>query len=135
MTYQTKQQQALLHYLEQRGHQGVTVGELSHALREEGCPVGVATIYRQLDKLEQSGYVHKVITNEGALFQYCGTADHHRDCFLLKCEDCGRLEHVNCSQLAPLYDHLEQQHHFAINPRKTLFSGLCEACSRRKEAF
>ena len=34
--------------------------------------MGLATIYRQLEKLEAAGAVHKVNTEEGALYQYCG---------------------------------------------------------------
>lgn len=133
MPYHTKQQQALLQCLADRRESAVTVGELSQALREAGCPVGLATIYRQLERLEGSGHIHKVSTEEGALYQYCDRDQPNRDCFLLQCEGCGRIFHLDCSHLAPLYDHLEQEHHFAINPRRTMFVGLCADCTARKK--
>ncbi len=133
MTYQTKQHQALLECLRQNGTQAVSVGALSQALRQAGCPVGTATIYRHLERLEQAGQIHKISTDEGALFQYCPRSETHRDCFLIQCERCGRILHINCSHLVPLYDHLEQEHHFRINPRKTVFTGLCEACAAKEE--
>ena len=132
MAYQTKQHQALLRCLEQQD-QAVCVGELAQALRQEGCPVGIATIYRQLERLEQAGLVHKISTDEGALFQYCSEEGEHRDCFLIKCERCSRIIHLSCSHLAPLYDHLEREHHFLINPRKTVFTGLCAACAAQEQ--
>ena len=101
------------------------------------CPddvLGLATIYRQLEKLEAAGAVHKVNTEEGALYQYCGRQSQgHRDCFLLKCERCGRIRHLDCSHLKALYDHLERNHHFHIDPCGTLFTGLCELCVRDKD--
>ena len=86
MPYSTKQHQAVLRCLEARGETACTAAELAEDLRREGCPVGLATIYRQLEKLEAAGAVHKVNTEEGALYQYCGRQSQgHRDCFLLKC--------------------------------------------------
>ena len=134
MPYTTKQRQAILRCLERRGDASITAGELAEDLRSEGCPVGLATIYRQLERLEAAGVVHKVNTEDGAFYQYCGRDDHqHRDCFLLKCERCGRIRHVDCTQLQALYDHLEREHHFRINPRGTLLSGVCDQCAGEEE--
>lgn len=133
MPYSTKQQQAVLNCLSVHGRECVSVGELAEELRRGGCPVGIATIYRQLEKLEQTGHIHKINTEEGAFYQYCDREEGSRDCFLLKCEDCGRILHLDCSHLAPLYDHLEQEHHFTINPHKTMFTGLCDVCAARKK--
>ena len=119
--------------LERRGDASVTAGELAEDLRAAGCPVGLATIYRQLERLEAAGVVHKINTEDGAFYQYCGRENHdHRDCFLLRCERCGRIRHVDCVQLQGLYDHLEREHHFRINPRGTLLSGVCDLCAKEE---
>ncbi len=131
-TYSTKQQQAVLRCIETHAKQCVSAAELSELLREQGSPIGVATVYRQLEKLEKQGRLHKVVTEEGACYHLC-TQETPHDCFLLKCEKCGRIEHVDCEKLAPLYRHLEQEHHFAINPCRTMFYGVCEQC-REAEA-
>lgn len=135
MAYTTKQRQAVLNCLAARQKELISVSELAEDLRRSGNPVGLATIYRQLEKLEQCGHIHKVITEDGAFYQYCDRADSDRECFLLRCEGCGRILHLDCSHLRPLYEHLEQQHHFLINPRETMFTGLCDVCAaRRKES-
>ena len=59
MPYSTKQHQAVLRCLEARGEAACTAAELAEDLRREGCPVGLATIYRQLEKLEAAGAVHR----------------------------------------------------------------------------
>ena len=119
MSYTTKQQQAVLRCLEQRQGEPLTAADLAQALRQDGCPVGLATIYRQLEKLTLTGQVHKINTAEGAFFHLCGHAGGHRDCVLLKCSRCGRVRHVDCTHLQSLYDHLEREHHFRIDPRGT----------------
>ncbi len=134
MPYNTKQQQAILACLAARKQELLTAGELNEALRQSGNPVGLATIYRQLEKLVQNGQVHKIPTDEGAFYQYCDPCHDRRDCFLLKCECCGRVLHLDCSHLKPLYQHLETHHHFIIHPGETIFSGLCDVCAaHRKE--
>lgn len=128
MAYSTKQYQAVLQALEARSHEAVTAAELAETLRRSGCPVGLATIYRQLEKLEAAGSLHKIHTEEGALYQYCPHHDTHQDCFLLRCQRCGRMVHLDCTHLQSLYQHLEAEHHFRIDSRRTILTGLCEAC-------
>lgn len=96
-------------------------------LRQEGQTVGLSTVYRQLEKLVAQGKVHKLLTEEGACYQYCDKTVH-RDCFLLQCEGCGAIFHMDCSHLGELYGHLLESHGFAINPRRTMFYGLCGKC-------
>lgn len=133
MAYSTKQQQAVLDCLSRRREEPVSAIELAEALRQSGHPVGLATIYRQLEKLEQTGLVHKVNTGEGALYQYCDHAGEGRECLLLQCRGCGRILHLDCTHLKPLYDHLAERHHFHIDPRTTVFTGLCDVCTKQRE--
>ena len=70
-------------------------------------------------------------TDQGAYYQYCDGHDEG-SCFLLKCEKCGAIRHLDCSHLGELYRHLEQEHHFRIDPRRTLFYGLCEHCGQEE---
>ena len=134
MPYSTKQQQAILTCLETRRDQPVSAADLAAELRRSGRPVGLATVYRQLEKLETAGCVHKVNTEEGAYYQYCShpDGDRQQDCLLLKCERCGRIIHLDCTHLQPLYEHLQREHHFTVNHRRTLFSGLCAACAEKE---
>lgn len=128
MAYQTKQQQAVLHCLQKRAEACLSATDLSEELRRAGHTVGLATVYRQLDKLTQQGLVHKVTTEEGALYQYCPQAGHSHDCFLLRCEHCGRMVHLDCEHLEAVCSHLSAQHHFRIDPRRTVLTGLCDTC-------
>ena len=130
-TYHTQQQQAILSFVSQQEN-CFTAAELSEALRAAGEKVGLATIYRQLEKLEKSGMLQRIVTEEGACWQRCEQDEQDR--FLLKCEQCGRISPVDCLQLAPLYDHLSSRHHFAINPRRTMLYGVCGSCGEASHA-
>ena len=128
MSYTTKQQQAVLACLSQRQEAPISAAELAEALRRSGHPVGLATIYRQLEKLEGAGRIHCIHTEEGAFYQFCPHTDGHHNCFLLRCEDCGRIVHLDCGHLEGLCSHLESAHHFRIDPRRTILKGRCETC-------
>ena len=127
MAYMTRQQQAVLKCIESCPGGRATAMDLMQMLRQEGQTVGLSTVYRQLEKLVAQGKVHKLLTEEGACYQYCDKTVH-RDCFLLKCEGCGAIFHMDCSHLGELYGHLLESHGFAINPRRTMFYGLCGKC-------
>lgn len=127
VTYMTRQQRAVLRCMETAQHGCATAAELAEQLHQQGQPVGLTTVYRQLEKLAAQGLVHKIVTDEGAYYQYCNCQEH-RDCFLLKCECCGSISHLDCTHLGHLYSHLLTDHGFAINPRRTLFYGLCRNC-------
>lgn len=130
-TYLTQQHKAILTFVSEQ-KDCFTAAELSEALRAAGEKVGLATIYRQLEKLEKNGMLQRIVTEDGACWQCCDQDDH--DCFLLKCEQCGRITHVDCLQLSPLYDHISSSHHFAINPRRTMLYGLCGSCGEASHA-
>ena len=134
MAYMTRQQRAVLECMTRRQGGCATAAELTEELHRQGQNVGLTTVYRQLDKLSGQGLVHKIVTDEGAHYQYCNCREKHRDCFLLKCENCGSIRHLDCSHLGELYEHLLAEHGFTINPHRTLFYGLCEQCGKEGQA-
>ena len=132
MTYMTRQQREVLRCLEECPG-GAGAVELADRLHAQGSSVGLTTVYRQLERLEQQGLVHKAVTDQGACYRFCDGRHAGRDCFLLKCERCGAIRHMDCSHLGELYRHVLEEHHFAINPRRTLFYGLCEECAGKEQ--
>ena len=69
MPYVTKQYQAVLQCVQSRGADAFTAAELTEDLRHTGHPVGLATVYRQLEKLEASSFFVNIV---GGAFTACG---------------------------------------------------------------
>ncbi len=132
-TYMTRQQKAVLQCIEGCSGGCATATELAEQLHREGQTIGLTTVYRQLEKLEKQGLVHKIVTDAGARYQFCDCQKRGHNCFLIKCERCGQVEHVDCDHLGELYQHLQEEHHFHINPHRTLFYGLCKRCSEEED--
>lgn len=131
--YQTKQKAVILAYLETHPERHVTAAELLRALTDNGTPMGAATIYRQLEKLEQEGIVRRYSLDDrgSACWQYGGEEAKSGTChshFHLKCTECGTLIHLDCEHLHEIADHVAHDHGFFIDPSRTVFYGICEAC-------
>ncbi len=132
--YNTKQRERILRYLE--GLQGVhiTAADVCDHFRDEGVTIGQSTVYRQLERLVDEGVIQKysIDSNSSACFEYIGeTASAENSCFHCKCEICGRVIHLHCDEIAVLQTHLSTEHHFKLDPVRTVYYGVCEECSEK----
>ena len=134
--YNTKQKAQVLSYLEENAARHITAAELVHALTEHGTPVGAATVYRQLERLEAQGLVRRYTLDDrgSACWQYGGAEAKAGTChshFHLKCVQCGVLVHLDCDHLAEITAHVKASHGFTIDPARTTCYGVCDACANQ----
>ncbi len=124
--YNTKQKESILECIKENSEEYMTIQKLYEELLKKGQKVGLTTIYRNLEKLEAEKEI-VAINIEG----YNGTCYKYRSdkkVFYIKCEECGNLIPIQCSELLSLYVHLKEEHHIQINPVKTMFYGRCGSC-------
>ncbi len=128
--YNTKQKEKLLDFLISNKEKHTNVQQISTFLTNEGTPVGTATIYRQLDKLVESGTVRKYTIDgkTGACYQYIDDTQDCKSHFHLKCVCCDRLFHIACDHLKDIDKHIFEHHGFKVDPSKTVFYGVCADC-------
>jgi len=131
-TYRTKQQQAVIDCMKESKEEYVQISELLERLELKGIHVGIATAYRSLDKLVEAGIVRKVSVDgiAGACYQYL--SEEKTEGFCLKCEKCNRIMNADCSHIYEFYNHMIEDHDFIINPKRTIFYGVCDNCKERK---
>ncbi len=128
--YRTRQQQELLQFL--RATPGVhhTAAEIREHFSQDDRPIGMTTIYRQLERFVDEGIVRKYVleTGDGACYEYAEEQEECQSHFHCKCERCGRLIHLECAELEEIRTHLLRHHGFDWHAGKTVFYGLCSAC-------
>ena len=133
--YKTKQRAELTAYLMNKAGEHVTVSDIVSHFEKKGNPIGLTTVYRQLDKMVEEGLVNKYIVDgtSSACYEYINS-EHHMDgnisCYHCKCEKCGALIHLHCEEIEELMKHIEKSHSFVIDPRRTVFYGLCDNCRK-----
>lgn len=125
--YKTKQRELILEYMKNSDSPHVTAADIAARLRDEGS-VGLATVYRQLDKMVEAGLVRKYSLDGGACYQYVGGQEGCREHFHLKCLNCGTLIHVDCDFLSGLAPHILEHHGFLVDNSRTVMYGLCRKC-------
>lgn len=132
--YKTKQRAALKHAVQASGGRHITVDGLTERLEKSGTAVGRTTVYRYLERLVKTGEVRKYSqAGESACYQYTGTDNACHEHFHLKCEECGRLIHIECDHLHDLSGHIEASHGFKVNMLKTVLYGICGDCAKNEK--
>lgn len=129
--YKTKKQELLLSCFKAMQGRHFTAENVAAYFQKQNISIGIATIYRQIEKFVAMGVVQKYFLGEqnAACFQYMGEECHKEvSHFHLKCEKCGTLIHLECHDLEQLSSHLMAEHGFALDPFRTVFYGLCENC-------
>ena len=131
--YRTKQRENLLSFLAEHPHTHFTAADICEHFRTGEQKIGTTTVYRQLERLVSEGQVKKYQFEEGdsACFEYIGEKEDTVPCYHLKCEVCGRLIHLECREITMFEQHITEHHGFLIDPKRTVFYGICQDCRRR----
>ncbi len=135
--YKTKQHEKMLAYLKTTGREHFTAADACSYFRDHDESVGTTTVYRQLEQLIAEGIVKKYVIDEtsSACFEYIGDAEDPTQisCYHLKCEKCGRLIHLECQEIAEFERHITAHHGFRVDPKRTVFYGICQDCAGTEE--
>ena len=135
VVYKTRQQKAILDYIVSLDDAHVTAAQVVEHFEKEKVVIGRTTIYRHLEKLTESGKLRKYITDgiSGACYQHVEDAGDCSSHLHLKCEGCGKLQHLDCDMLEEIERHVFDEHAFRINGSKTVLYGNCDECAATAE--
>lgn len=135
--YKTRQMTELLTFLKSVQGNHVTVNEICEHFKHEGITVGTTTVYRHLERMVKEGLVAKYVVDgtSSACFEYIGQQKNceQPECYHCKCKQCGKLIHLQCSEVANLGQHMLEHHGFEMDSLRTVFYGICSEC--RDEGF
>jgi Fur family ferric uptake transcriptional regulator len=123
MSRRTDQRDAIVEAL--RGsNRAVTAQELHGQL--DG--VGLATVYRNLQRLAETGDADTLRRENGELaFLLCGAGHHHH----LSCRECGKVEQVRDCRLDDWARAVAADHGFSQVEHHAELVGLCANCAER----
>lgn len=124
MERNTKQKDAVLEALRHTG-EFMSAAQLHERLGEQGTSIGLATVYRQLNALEDAGLVDTVRMDGVQLFRLCGSTHHHH----LVCTGCGKTVEIDPPSETWL-KRVADQHGFTVQSHTLEVFGLCLECRR-----
>jgi Fe2+ or Zn2+ uptake regulation protein len=106
----------------------LTVPEIHDRVRRRRPRVGIASVYRALETLDELGLVRKIELGSGGS-QYEAaepSGDHHHH---LVCGDCGRVEAFSDDRLELVINNVSRVAAFRIDEHDVVLRGQCESCS------
>jgi len=101
--------------------------DIHDALRRGDDKVGLATVYRALQAMVESGEVDVVKTDGGeAVYRRCSSAHHHH----LVCRSCGSTVEISGPAVERWADAVAAEHGFHDVSHTLEFFGTCPECAR-----
>ena len=93
--------------------------------RKEYAGLGLVTVYRTLEKLEELGLIERVHHPQGC-HMYLRAADGHEH--LILCTVCGRAEYFSGDDISKLMNAVAEKTGFEIREHWLQLFGLCQDC-------
>ncbi len=101
--------------------------QLYAGLRSRGQRVGLATVYRHLQALTESGHVDALRTDDGeTVYRRCATERHHHH---LVCRRCGRTVEVQGPTVERWAERIAAEHGFRDVEHTVEIFGTCASCT------
>ena len=101
--------------------------EIHAVLRERGDGVGLATVYRTLQRMAEEGQVDLLRSADGeAVYRRCASDNHHHH---LVCRSCGRTVEVAGPAVERWAEGVAAEHGFAEVSHTLEVFGTCGPCA------
>lgn len=129
----TPQRRVVLQALLENPDQHLSAEEVYGLAKDIDPEIGLATIYRTLDLLEELNILHKLNFGDGrSRYELCHlqTEHHHHH---LVCLNCNQIYEVKEDLLHQLETIIEKEHGFRIVDHRVQFYGYCSECAKEKE--
>ena len=126
-SYKTKARNILSEEIKEFSN-GFTIKELKAKLDKKNINIGLTTIYRTLELLEDEEIVKKYFDeNNISKYKYVNDCQSQRH-FYLKCMKCNNIIHVDCECIDDLYLHILKKHKFYIDKKNLIIPGIYDKC-------
>lgn len=125
--YRLTRQRQLVWDTLRRTRRHLSAEQIAAALRRQRQGVDPATVYRSLDVLQRLGLVRSSRLGERLYFEIAEPGEHYH----LVCDQCGRANHIEGEDLAPVLRHITDEHRFAVRSADLIVHGWCEKCQAR----
>lgn len=104
--------------------------QLHAALADSGHSVGLATVYRTLTALAESGEIDVLRADDGeSLFRRCVRTEHHHH---LVCRECGKTVEIAANTVERWATRVAQEHDFVDVDHTAEIFGLCAPCASQR---
>jgi Fur family ferric uptake transcriptional regulator len=127
----TQQRKAVLDVMKENKGQHLTAEEVLFAAREKMPNIGIATVYRTLERLSSIEILYKTTFDEGKYRYELSDREMHQHHHVI-CPACGKISEVEEDLLYRLEEHLEEQGYEVIDHQLKIYA-YCPNCKVRNK--
>ncbi|HVC86336.1 MAG TPA: Fur family transcriptional regulator [Gaiellaceae bacterium] len=99
--------------------------EIYDALTVAGRKLGLASVYRMLERLDEHGLVQRIDVGDGIVRYEPARAAHHHH---LVCAECGKVEPFADQRLEQAIEAVEERSGYSVVGHEVVLRGACAAC-------
>ena len=116
-------------FFEMHGH--LSVEDVWSRVRQDDPRVSVATVYRTMKLLAESGLAHARNFGDGQTRYEPAIGREHHDHLI--CTRCGTIIEFENDQIERMQDAVARRHGFKVSSHKMELYGLCKGCQKAAE--
>lgn len=129
----TPQREATVRVLLEHQEDHLSAEDVYLLVKEKAPEIGLATVYRTLELLNDLNIIHKLNFGDGVAryeFRAEGAERHHHH---LICVQCGAVDEIMEDLLQHVEKKVEQDFKFKIKDHRLIFHGICHRCQEKEE--
>lgn len=108
----------------------LTAEEIFMAVKLKNNSIGLATVYRTLDLLDELKIVNKKHFHDGLTRYDLFQSSNKVQPYYLVCSDCGSVEEIRVDIFENVSNYIKDNHQFAVSIQDITFHGRCKMCQK-----
>ncbi len=129
----TPQRQKILQVFVDHKEQHLSAEDVYSLLRADSPDIGLATVYRTLEMLEELGFLHRIEFGDGKSRYEAATNDSAHAHHHLICLSCGTVLEFDDDLMETLESFVSRTADFQITDHQVKFYGYCSECRKKRE--
>lgn len=128
--YTTKARTEILDFLQKNQTKTVSAIDIMNYLNSISLKINRTTVYRYLESLCDKQIISKYADDSGekSVYKYCGVDNDCGNHLHLRCTECGKIVHLDCSFMKEMNKHIFDEHGFSVDYKGSIISGKCKEC-------
>lgn len=127
----TSQRKVVLNALIRHQDKHLTVEEIYQLVKDEHPEIGLATVYRNIQLLNDMKIVEKLNLDDGFIrYELAKENEVHRHHHLI-CEQCGKVIEVKEDLMGSIEKSFLETYNFLVHDHQAKFFGVCGDCQKK----
>ncbi|MBQ4236631.1 MAG: transcriptional repressor [Treponema sp.] len=132
-SYHTKTADLISQFIQKNREHGFNAASLYEFLKENGLDVNKTTVYRNLDKLTESGKLVRLKSpvSDGYVYRQSDEDGHCDTHIHFHCNKCGSVIHLSDDATSEYLKSISEALGLSIDLSTSSLNGLCQKCRKK----